>query len=74
MKFYEVQWSEGLAGSIRQFATTLAGVKEIKAKANQRNETPRDYFIVTKVSFRNPSELCEWLNKHARSAECCGDE
>ena len=74
MKLYEVVWHEGQAGNIRQFATTIAGVKEIKVKANQRNETPRDYFTVTKLSFKNASELCEWLSRHARNAECCGDE
>jgi len=74
MKFYEVLWQDNLAGGIRQFATTLAGVKAIKAKANEMNETPRDYFTVTKLSFKNASELCQWLSKHARNAECCGDE
>jgi len=78
MKFYEVMWFEGLAGPIRQFSTTLSGVKAIKEKAKKLNDWPKDCdakeFQVVKHNFKNTDRLISWLNVRARNNDCCGDE
>jgi len=84
VKLYEVRWNERAAGSIRQFATTLKGVKQIKDYAKKRysedhegqemkKDNP-DYPVVLKLSFKNTGELIKWMNVHCRNNECCSDE